>query len=599
MPFLSTLGGGSQKGFWAKLGGSWGNGTSSNATVNEYTLKGVTYRSHVFTTAGSSGQFTWAGQGQDKQQVDILIVAGGGGGGSNIQTQSGGAGGGGGAGGCRYYPRRVLADGTYTITVGSGGNGSSSAGQDGQNGGNSSAFGITINGGGGGGWTNDNASSADIHDGLLGGSGGGSAGGDQGGYHQGGKSYDGEGHAGGQGTGNTQGDYAGGGGGASCAGIPGRDSVGCGSGGAGLRNNWATGSAQYYAAGGGCGDGGGGQETWNSSRSDNGNGNYQGDITNMHVHNSGGGHMGGQTMPSNGGAGNQSQSATNGTGSGGGGSTGQNNGGNGGSGLVIVRYPIDGDPAKASYGTSASMEEYQGLSAGTHTLATENGQNTMSITIVDQDGRKWAKIPYSTTSTGNGTVNGQYFQTNWLFSQHSYGNHIGEMCWDSSRRWTNNGYEENGYNVNTHYVMFDVGIKYRYVRLYCTGIQSNGSTSGGPPNCDWGGGGAIGSYYGDDISGGMGDHAYWVIGWDLNGTDAQPRYRAINGETGGDWYISGSSGGWSGGEQGDITRSWTSGTRDCGVDSNGKGYYHDRVGIGISGGPGEVYRHNDGYFLIS
>ena len=54
-----------------------------------------------------------------------------------------------------------------------------------------------------------------------------------------------------------------------------------------------------------------------------------------------------------------------------------------------------------------------------------------------------------------------------------------------------------------------------------------------------------------------------------------------------------------GGEQGDITRSWTSGIQDCGVDSNGNGYYHDRVGIGISGGPGEVYRHNEGYFLIA
>ena len=599
MPFLSTIGGGSQKGFYAKTGSDWGDGVSTNATVTEYVSKGVTYRAHTFTTAGSSGTFNWTGQGVDKQQVDILIVAGGGGGGSNIQTASGGCGGGGGGGGCRFYPRKVLADGSYTITVGAGGNGSTSAGQDGQNGGNSSAFGITIDGGGGGGWTSDNTSSADIHDGLAGGSGGGSAGGDQGGYHLGGKSTAGQGHAGGQGTGNTAGDYAGGGGGASCAGMPGRDNEGCGSGGAGLRNNWATGSAQYYAAGGGTGDGGSGNEVWNSGNSDNGNGSFQGNVTNMHVYNSGGGHMGGQNQPNSGNAGSQNGSATNGFGGGGGGSNSGNNGGNGGSGVVIVRYPIDGNKDKASYGSSASMEEYQGLSAGTHTLATENGQSTMSITIVDQDGRKWAKIPYSTTSTGNGVVNGQYFQSNWLFSQHSYGNHIGEMCWDSSRRWTNQGYEENGYNVNTHYVMFDIGIKYRYVRLYCTGIQSNGSTSGGPPNCDWGGGGSTANDFGDDLAGGMGDHPYWIIGADLSGADAQPRYKAMSGNSGASDYISGSSGGWSGGEQGDITRSWTSGIQDCGVDSNGNGYYHDRVGIGISGGPGEVYRHNEGYFLIA
>ena len=134
------------------------------------------------------------------------------------------------------------------------------------------------------------------------------------------------------------------------------------------------------------------------------------------------------------------------------------------------------------------MEYYQGLSAGNHDLKTDNGQGTMNLQIVDMDGRKWAKIPYSNTSSG-GTSN-SYFQTNWLFSQHSYGNHIGEMCWDSSRRWGNYGYEENGYNINTHYVMFNVGIRYRYVKLYCTGIRL-WLIRWRSPNADWGGGGFI------------------------------------------------------------------------------------------------------------
>ena len=100
----------------------------------------------------------------------------------------------------------------------------------------------------------------------------------------GGKSYDGEGHAGGQGTGNTQGDYAGGGGGASCAGHPGRDQRGSGSGGAGIRNNWRTGSPQYYAGGGGTGNGGSGSIIFNTTHSDNGGGDYHGDITQTHNH---------------------------------------------------------------------------------------------------------------------------------------------------------------------------------------------------------------------------------------------------------------------------------------------------------------------------
>ena len=90
--------------------------------------------------------------------------------------------------------------------------------------------------------------------------------------------------AGGQGTGNTQGDYAGGGGGASCAGHPGRDQVGSGSGGAGIRNNWRTGSAQYYAGGGGTGNGGSGAITFNTQHADNSTADYHGNITQTHQH---------------------------------------------------------------------------------------------------------------------------------------------------------------------------------------------------------------------------------------------------------------------------------------------------------------------------
>ena len=151
-------------------------------------------------------------------------------------------------------------------------------------------------------------------------------------------------------------------------------------------------------------------------------------------------------MPSGAGGGSFSGgNAVANTGGGGGGSYSSQNGGNGGSGIVIVRYPIRSNLGAGK--TEASMEYYQGLSAGNHDLKTDNGQGTMNLQIVDQDGRKWAKIPYSDTTSG-GTSN-SYFQTNWLFSQHSFGNHTGEMCWDSSRRWGNYGYEENGYNINT------------------------------------------------------------------------------------------------------------------------------------------------------
>ena len=67
MPFLSTFGGGSQKGFYADTNVGFGKGSATNATTTEYTLNGVTYRSHAFLTTGSSGTFTWEGAGNAGQ----------------------------------------------------------------------------------------------------------------------------------------------------------------------------------------------------------------------------------------------------------------------------------------------------------------------------------------------------------------------------------------------------------------------------------------------------------------------------------------------------------------------------------------------------
>ena len=55
---------------------------------------------------------------------------------------------------------------------------------------------------------------------------GGAAGGDTGGYRSPGTQTGGQGHCGGEGTGNTAGDYGGNGGGATEAGADGTDSVG-------------------------------------------------------------------------------------------------------------------------------------------------------------------------------------------------------------------------------------------------------------------------------------------------------------------------------------------------------------------------------------
>ena len=56
------------------------------------------------------------------------------------------------------------------------------------------------------------------------------------------------------------------------------------------------------------------------------------------------------------------------------------------------------------------------LSAGTHSIATTNGTGTMSLTIVEQDGRKWAKIPWGSESSGS--IDGGHGNLMIIFCSH-------------------------------------------------------------------------------------------------------------------------------------------------------------------------------------
>ena len=570
MPFLSTRGGGSAAGFGFGLSaaGSFSDATVTGASTTEYTVGGIKYRSHAFLTVGSSSTINLTGANNGYGLYDVMIVGGGGGGGGTQGTGSNGYGGGGGAGGVILREKFRIADGNYGVVVGNGGAGNTS-GNPGSNGGNSSLFSLTSQGGGGGGWTNDNAGTIQV--GSTGASGGGAAGGDTGGYRQGGENVDGQGHNGGQGTGNTAGDYGGNGGGACEAGADGTDSVGMvsrvsgaqgqtinGVRSAGLGNSFRDGGINPYA-GGGTGFTGI-------------NGSYGG---------------GGGNGDNSGGADNGSPN----TGGGGGGGTGGSGGAAGGSGIIVVRYPIE------IIDTSSDMSQLQSLSAGTHTIATTNGTGSMSLTVVDVDGRKWAKIPWGTETSGS--INGGHWYSNRLYSVHTFGNWKKNIYSDSSDRWTND-IEENGPNGGTSQVIFNVGIRYRYIQVHCTGIQSHTSSGSGAANCDWGAETGATGRFSDDLSGGFGDHPGWITGWDFDGTTGEPRYRMISGNSSSGSWISGSANGWGTGEVGNVTRNFSTPTIDVGADPLGNGIYkHDKVGLLIAGGSAEYYRHNNGYFLIS
>lgn len=283
---------------------------ASGGTENDYTVSGVNYRSHTFT---SSGTFAADAAGL----VDIIVVAGGGGGGCS-SGGAGAAGGGGGAGGCVVSTGVSISPGNNSIVVGGGGAGSSNnntgAGT-GADGGNSSALGVSCTGGGGGG-------SRDTR-GNNGGSGGGTNHGDTftGSGNAFGSGISGQGNNGGNGGNIPSPSVGGGGGGKGSVGqTMGFNDTGVGgNGGSALANAFRTGTNENYAGGGG---GGGG----------------------FNAGGSGGGNVGADGAAGDGVNTSRSISAPNNAtanrGGGGGGSSGTGNGSNGASGIVVIRYTI-------------------------------------------------------------------------------------------------------------------------------------------------------------------------------------------------------------------------------------------------------------------
>lgn len=282
--------------------------TASGGSINDVTVDGKMYRTHTFSTVGTSSFIVTNGG-----NVECLIVAGGGGGGGRYHA------GGGGGGGVIQLTNVDVTPTTYSIVVGDGGTaGLASTGdpgsQIGNNGQDSSAFGYTAIGGGGGG---SNGSST-VAIGRSGGSGGGGGGTGNNASHQSGDGTSGQGHRGGIGLGtSTSGSerVGGGGGGAGGRGMHAaayrtRDP---GDGGPGIPST-ISGTLTYYGPGGG---GGGEAET-----------------TNMGLGGIGGG--------GNGGNGSRIETAgEDGKGGGGGGSNSSINGvGHGGSGVVIIRYRL-------------------------------------------------------------------------------------------------------------------------------------------------------------------------------------------------------------------------------------------------------------------
>jgi hypothetical protein len=301
---------------------------ATGGTTGTYTSGGITYKTHTFTSVGTTN-FVVTEPG-NLGSYDYLIVAGGGSGGSYV----GGGGGGGGVISGTIVPSAT----TYPIVVGNGaaavGSTTASLVIQGLRGGNSSAFGQTAIGGGGGGTYAEGA-------GLSGGSGGG-AGGFQNSTGGGGAGTAGQGFAGGNTQGGRPRSFTGGGGGGGAAGTGETSSNGLnrgGDGGAGVAS--AILGTNFFFGGGG----GGGNYTDGARPGNGGIGGGGGGSSNTaNVSGIGGGSTwtavaGGNGSP-NGDPNNNGGAGAPNTGGGGGGIGHHGLSGPGGSGVVIIRYPI-------------------------------------------------------------------------------------------------------------------------------------------------------------------------------------------------------------------------------------------------------------------
>jgi hypothetical protein len=363
---------------------------ATGGATADFTYRGSTWRSHTFTTVGTT-DFVVSSVGT-LPTIDYLIVGGGGSGGGRH-------GGGGGAGGFISGSRTITAT-TYPVVVGNGGVAVEGNGVLGNSGGPSSFGGETANGGGGGGVYGDGGGS--VQTGRAGGSGGGSgfAGAPGASNQPAGVTGTAYGFAGGI---NNADVVAGGGGGA--GGVGGTATSNGGDGGPGRQ--WIDGF--YYAAGGGggswnagragnggIGGGGGGNKAdgggpatvgigGGSARNAGGNGNF---VTNNGVVTRAG--SGGANTGSGGGGAEQSGYASY-----------RGTSGAGGSGIVIIRYQVTPSPefvpAIASGGTLTTVVQ-SGITYRVHAFTTVGSSNNFVVSSVGS----WNDFDYVIVAGGGG-----------------------------------------------------------------------------------------------------------------------------------------------------------------------------------------------------
>ena len=211
----------------------------------------------------------------------------------------------------------------------------------------------------------------------------------------------------------------------------------------------------------------------------------------------------------------------------------------------------------------------------------------------------YAKIP-----TGTSTISGSSITSATLTNSNYHTKYIhnatissttgnastSDMTFDASNRFGNLSPNNTSTLVNRSigYIIFDLGIPFRRIFVNLT-VQSPTSSGTGATNSDWQNQADISAWTAGTLNytSGYKDFPFAVVPY--NDTNL---LRTLNGNT-----VNNSStiasGGWTSGEQGDITRQWTSTVFDC-----GQAAQRTEFGFGFAGFGDEEYRFNEGFWYL-
>ena len=200
----------------------------------------------------------------------------------------------------------------------------------------------------------------------------------------------------------------------------------------------------------------------------------------------------------------------------------------------------------------------------------------------------FAKIPTGTSSiTGSdvtsATLTNSNFHTKYFDGDAN--SNASELVFDASNRISNIG-NNSAINASIGYILFDLGIPFRRSFIELT-VQSPNGTGSGATNPDWTDTADTTGWTAGNLSAGSTDYPFAVVP-----TNDTNQFRTLSGNTTNNSSTI-ASGGWTDGEAGNVTRSWTSTVIDCGQAAE-----RTQFGFGFAGWGGEEYRFNEGFWYL-